>query len=219
VRVFGGDNPTDRASNRLLATVAVPGEPRAGLATGFGSLWIPLCGDSPGLAKVDLASNKLVAVFKVAVVEEGSVTTSRDSVWLVVDKSGSLARIDPRSGAVRAIVHVPPGSYNPRYSDGQIWVTRADGAEVTAVDARTGAILATAASGPNPRFLTAGSGAIWTLNQRDGSLTRIDARSRKATNTIALGTPGHGGDIGFGGGTVSRIGLKAALSQCKDTAH
>jgi hypothetical protein len=98
---------------------------------------------------------------------------------------------------------VPPGSFNPLFSDGYIWITRAEGAEVTAVDAKTGAVVGTAQTGPNPRFLAAGDGAIWTLNQADGSLTRIDARSRKALSTIALGTPGRGGDIRVGGGFVS----------------
>ena len=202
-----------RNTNQLIATVALPGEPCAGLAIGFGSLWVPLCGDRPGLAKVDLASHKLMNVFNVsAVIEEGGITTSADSVWLVVDKTGSLARIDPQSGVVRKIFHVAPGSYNPRYDDGLIWITRAEGSEVTALDATTGTIRATVPSGPKPRFLTAGAGAIWTLNQGDGTLTRIDTRSKKVT-TIALGTPGHGGDISFGGGmiwtTVRNVPLSA----------
>jgi DNA-binding beta-propeller fold protein YncE len=77
-------------------------------------------------------------------------------------------------------------------------VTRADGSEVTSVDAATGKILATVPTGPGPRFLTAGAGAIWTLNQGDGTLTRIDTGTKQATGSIALGTPGHGGDISFG---------------------
>src|SRR5205085_5884606 len=123
-------------------------------------------------------------------------------VWLVVDKDGSLARIDSRTGKIHQIIRVPRGSYNPHYADGLVWVTRAEGAEVPAIDSRPGAIVATVPSGPNPRFLTAGAGAIWTLNQGDGSLTRIDIHSRKVTNTIPLGIPGHGGDISFGRGMI-----------------
>jgi virginiamycin B lyase len=204
----------DPKTNKLVATVELPGEPCAGLATGFGSLWVPLCSQPSALAKVDLNRNGLTAVFKIGpAAAEGGITTSPDSVWLVVDKNGSLARIDPGTGTVRQTIRVPPGSYNPFYSDGQIWVTRADGAELTNVDADTGVVLATARTGPNPRFLTAGAEAVWTLNQGDGSLTRVDARTKQATQTIALGTPGHGGDISFGGGmvwtTVSKVPLSA----------
>jgi len=203
----------DSRTNTRVATVRLHGEPCAGLAVGFDSLWIPLCGRTPTLAKVDLQTSRLVKVFKIgAAAAEGGVTTSPQGVWLVVDKQGSLVCIDPETGAVRHTTHIPPGSYNPYYSAGQIWVTRAEGSEVTSVDAAAGTILATVPTGPGPRFLTAGAGAVWTLNQGDGSLTRIDARTRQATRTIALGLPGHGGDIGFGGGMIWTTMAKMPLS-------
>ncbi len=203
----------DPKTNQEVATVKLPGEPCAGLATGFGSLWIPLCGRTKTLAKVDLASNRLTTVFKIGpAAAEGGVTTGPDSVWLVVDKAGSLVRLDPATGAVRQTIRIPPGSYNPLYRDGAVWVTRADGSEITAVDAATGVVSATAQTGPGPRFLTAGAGAVWTLNQGDGSLTRVELDTKKTAKTIALGTPGHGGDINFGGGMVWTTVWKTPLS-------
>lgn len=203
----------DPQTNKRVATVKLPGEPCAGLATGFGSLWIPLCGRTQMLAKVDLLSNKLLSVFNIGpAAAEGGVTASPDSVWLVIDKEGSLARIDPATGTVRQTIQVPAGSYNPFYIDGQVWVTRVDGSEITAIDAVTGQVSATAQTGPGPRFLTTGGGAVWTLNQGDGSLTRVDIQTRKTTKTIALGTPGHGGDISFGGGMVWTTMWKVPLS-------
>jgi virginiamycin B lyase len=209
----------DPKTNTRVASVRLTGEPCAGLAAGFGSLWVPLCGKTPTLAKVDLKTNKLLSVFKIGpAAAEGGVTTSPDSVWLVADKDGSLVRIDPGTGTVRRTIRIPAGSYNPFYNDGQIWVTRADGAEVTSVDAATGEVLATATTGPGPRFLTAGAGAVWTLNQGDGSLTRIDTRTKQATKTIALGIPGHGGDINFGGGMVWTTIQKVPLSVIDGTS-
>ena len=55
----------DPATNREVATVLLPGKPCAGLAVGFGSLWVPLCGESPAVARVDLASNRVVSLIKV----------------------------------------------------------------------------------------------------------------------------------------------------------
>jgi len=208
----------DPKTNKLVATVKLPGEPCAGLATGFGSLWVPLCSTPSTLAKVNLKSNTLSAVLTVGPAgPEGGITASPDSVWLVVDKNGSLARIDPDRGTVRQTIQLPPGSYNPFYMDGQVWVTRADGAEVTSVDAHTGAVLGTVKTGPNPRFLSAGTGTVWTLNQGDGSLTRIDAKTRQVTQTIVLGTPGHGGDISIGGGMVWTTMMKVPLSAVGST--
>jgi virginiamycin B lyase len=203
----------DPKTNRLTASVALPGEPCAGLATGFGSLWVPMCTAVPSLAKVDLAGNRLTAVFAVGpAAAEGGVATGAGDVWLIVDKVGTLARIDPATGSIRQTVKVPAGSYNPHFSDGQIWVTRADGAELTRVDAASGAVFDTVPTGPNPRFLTAAAGGIWTLNQGNGTLTRVDARTRQATTTVALGTPGHGGDISSGAGMVWTTMPKVPLS-------
>jgi hypothetical protein len=203
----------DTQTNQRVATVKLPGEPCAGLAIGFGSLWVPLCGRTKTLAKVDLESNTLLNVFKIGpAAAEGGVAASPDSIWLVVDKHGSLARIDPADGTVRQTIRIPPGSYNPLYSDGTVWISRAGGSQVTAVDAVTGVVSATAQTGPGPRFLTAGAGAVWTLNQGDGTLTRIDVRTKKTTKTLALGTPGRGGDISFGGQMVWTTVWKTPLS-------
>ena len=203
----------DPKTNQRVATVTLRGEPCSGLATGFGSLWVPLCGKAATLAQVDLRSNRVVNVFRVGpAAPEGGIATSPDSVWLVVDKKGSLVRIDPASGALLQTIKVPSGSYNPFYSDGRIWVTRAEGSEVTSVDAATGAVLGSVRTGPGPRFLTAGGGAVWTLNQGDGTLTRIPTASNQSPKTIALGTPGHGGDISFGLGMVWTTMVKVPLS-------
>src|SRR4051812_49403090 len=104
----------DPKTNKRIATVKLPGEPCAGLATGFGSLWVPLCSHPATLAKVDLRRNALTAVLNTGPAgPEGGIATSPDSVWLVVDKNGSLARVDPDTGTVRQTIQVPPGSYNP----------------------------------------------------------------------------------------------------------
>lgn len=208
----------DPRTNKQVAAVELSGAPCSGLAVGFGSVWIPLCGKSAALAKVDTTRNVVSAVFPVGPSgPEGGVTTSTDSVWVVTDKQGSLARINPDTGTVRQVIRIPAGSYNPRFQDGLVWVTRADGTEVTAIEAATGAVLGTVNTGPGPRFLAAGAGSIWTLNQGDGSLTRIDSHSRQVVRTIALGTPGPGGDIAFGAGLMWTTMQKVPLSAV-DTA-
>jgi streptogramin lyase len=203
----------DPQSNRVVATVPLPGEPCAGLATGFGSLWVPLCTNPSSLARVDLRRNALTAVYKVGpAAAEGGVTTSLDSVWLMGDAKGTLLRIDPQSGTVRQKIALASGSYNPRYHNGRVWVTRAEGAQVSSVDADTGKIIAVTASGPHPRFLAIDAEAVWTLNQGDGSLSRIDPATQRLVTGVALKTPGHGGDISLGGGLVWTTMIKTPLS-------
>jgi streptogramin lyase len=192
----------DRDRNRDIAQVNLPGAACAGLAAGFGSLWVPLCGDKPALARINLKTYRLSVLPIGPAAAEGGIAASLDSLWLVTDSSGSLARIDPQKGTIRQTVTLPAGSFNPIFSDGVIWVSCFAGNTVTAIDARSGRLLGSVTVGPHPRFLTAGAGSIWTLNQGDGTVSRIDSKRRRLTATIALGLPGPGGDIAFADGRV-----------------
>jgi DNA-binding beta-propeller fold protein YncE len=192
----------DPKTNRVAARTPLPGDPCAYMAAGFGALWAPLCGEKPSLAKVDLKTGKLVAVFPVGTASESGIVASGDSLWMVTDAAGTLARLDPADGRVRQTTKVAAGSFNPVQDGGVVYVSDVAAALVTAVDAKSGAIRFTAATGPNPRFMTVGGGALWTLNQGDGSLSRVALDGKTPATAIALGTPGHGGDIAFGAGMV-----------------
>src|SRR4029077_17773025 len=47
----------DPATNKIVATVKVSGEACSGLAFGFGSIWVPICGEKPELVRIDGAKN------------------------------------------------------------------------------------------------------------------------------------------------------------------
>lgn len=193
----------DPRTNRLTDMVELPGEPCAGLAVGFGALWVPVCGAHPGLARIDLARRRLTGVTPLpAAMAEAGIAAGGDSLWLPLDTGGTLGRLDPRTGRLRQTIALPAGSFNPLFAGGVVWVTGFDTGQLSAVDAATGAVLGAVAVGPQPRFLIAGAGAVWTLNQGDGTVSRVTMRSRRLAATIPLGLPGHGGDIAFGGDRV-----------------
>ncbi len=196
-----------------VTSIDLPGEPCAGMAADSESLWVPLCGAVPQLAKVDLEARALTGSFKVGPAgPEGGVATGAGSVWLITDKQGALAQIDPHSGSVLRTIHVPAGSYNPVFSDGRLWVTRAAGSEVTSVDASTGKVLGHFSTGRHPRFVTAGGGAVWTVGQGDGSLSRIDIAGQKPVIKLPLHTAGVGGDITYADGRVFTTLIKTPLT-------
>ena len=203
----GGAGPNvvhaiDPATNGDRVAISIPGEPCAGLAAGFGSLWVPMCGATQSIARIDLRTHRIVATIPMGPAEEGGIAVSRNGVWFTSDDAGTLVRLDPRTNAIGKTIRIAAGSHNPIVDGDVLWITSIDHNLVTAVDTRSGAVFATVPTGPQPRFLTAGAGAVWTLNQGDGSLTRIDARKRRAVATIALGIPGHGGDIAYADGIV-----------------
>jgi virginiamycin B lyase len=189
----------DPATNKIVATVKVSGEACSGLAFGFGSIWVPICGEKPDLLRIDGAKNTVGAMLPVApAAPEGGIATSGDSVWMVTDKNGTLNRIDPVTNSVRQKISIPPGSYNPIFSNGIVWITGVEGGVLTAVDAVSGKVLESVPVGPRPRFLAAGGGSVWTLNQGDGTLSRVDEKTGKVAATIQVGIPGAGGDIAYG---------------------
>ncbi len=193
----------DPKTNKEVAIVPLPGDPCAGLAFGFGSLWVPLCGKPNSMVRVDATTNKIAATLAIGPAgQEGGIAVSPDSVWIVTDNAGTLIRIDPVTNRARQTISIAAGSVNPLFSEDVIWITGGTTNILTAVDASSGTVLETIPVGPKPRFLAAGGGAIWTLNQGDGSVTRVAAQSRKVTATITVGIPGHGGDIAWGAGSV-----------------
>lgn len=202
----------DPATNRVT-TVALPGHPCAGIAADATSLWVPLCGPVPKLAKVNIAARTLDGVFDVGpAAPEGGIAVGGGAVWIVTDRQGTLARVDPASGRIVQTVRLPAGSYNPVFNDGRVWISRVEGAEVTVVDAGAAAVTDHVAVGPHPRFLAAGKRTVWTLNQAEGSLSRIDTAGRQPVRTIALHTPGAGGDIAYAGGRVWTTMMETPLT-------
>jgi streptogramin lyase len=193
----------DPATNKIVARIKIRAEACSGLASGFGSIWAPICGKRPALVRIDAAKNAISTILSTAPAgPEGGIAASDDSVWLVADQDGTLVRINPSTNSVRQNISIPPGSYNPIFSNGTVWVTGIEGDVLTAVDAKSGKVLESLRVGPKPRFLTAGGGSIWTLNQGDGTVSRVDEKSRKLVATVQVGIPGTGGDIGYGADSV-----------------
>ena len=47
----------DPATNSIVATVKLSGDACSGLAWGFGSIWVPLCGKKAALVRIDAVKN------------------------------------------------------------------------------------------------------------------------------------------------------------------
>jgi streptogramin lyase len=193
---------------RLDATTNKPAEiitvakPCSGLATGFGSLWIPSCGDHT-LIRADVRTGAIQATIGAGPADsEGGIATGAGSVWLVTSAASELDRIDPGTNKVVAKIAIPKGSFNPIFAGNSIWVASNAGNSLVRVDPATNQVTGATAIGPKPRFLTVGEGSIWVLNQGDGSVSRVDEATGKLEATIHAGIPGEGGEIAFGGGSV-----------------
>ena len=196
----------DPKTNTVTATIEVGVHPCSGLAAAFGSLWVPNCGDKGAgrnLARVSLKDLKIEATLPFEVPDsEGGLAAGAESVWVMTDKNGTLARIDPATNKAVAVISVAPGSYAVAFGENAVWVTSTEKNVLTRVNSRTNVVEETIPVGPRPRFLAVGEGSVWTLNQGDGSVSRVDVKANKVVATIEAGVPGGGGEIAVGDGSV-----------------
>ena len=83
----------DPASNTIVAKIVLPGEACSGLAFGFGSVWIPVCGQKPALIRVDAQKNAVMATLSLPAVEaEGGIAAS--GAKSEIDEAISQAALD-----------------------------------------------------------------------------------------------------------------------------
>lgn len=189
----------DPASSQIKRIVHIA-KPCSGLAADFGSLWVPSCG-AHALFRVALHSGKVLARIPASPADsEGGIATGAGSVWLPTPTG--LARINPATNKVVAVIKIRDGSYAAAFGDTAAWITSTKNSLLTRVSSRTDRLITAISTGPRPRFLTVGAGSVWTLNQGDGTISRIDMKTNRLLATIPTGTAGHGGDIAFGENTL-----------------
>lgn len=203
----------DPKTNKVAAQIPVGKGPCSGIAAGFGSIWVPNCGDQT-VSRIDRKTGQVTATFAIPIAHsEGGVAVSADSFWILTDKKGVLARVDPADNKVVAEVRVPPGSFAVAFGEGALWVTSTETNQLARVNPQTNVVEQVIPVGKKPRFLTTGFGSVWTLNQETGDVTRVDAKTNKVVAAIPVGVPGPGGEIAAGEGALWVTSFEFPLSK------
>ena len=224
--VWLSDPPTrvirrlDPDSGATTAMIRVSQAPCEATDVGFGSLWTATCG-TPGLARIDPATNKIDGFVRLAVPSslggEGSVGAGAGGVWLVVDGASCfacrVARVNPKSLRVVARIPVRENAAAVRVGYGAVWVTNPASNVVQKINPRTNRAVATTKVNGGPRFLDVGEGGVWTLNQITGSVTRLAPGTAKVAASIRANVVGEGGDMTVGGGWVWARGTRSLLTR------
>ncbi len=209
----------DPGSNQIVATVAVSNQPCAGLAVGFGSVWVPSCQDHC-VDRVDTVANTVIARVPLAIADsEGSLGIGGGAVWMPTDIHGTISRIDPAVNQVVAHVKTSPQSFVAIGGAGSVWVSSTGNDLVSRIDPETNMVTACIPVGPSPRFMASSENVIWVLNQGDGTVSRIDPESNTVIATIDTGHAGPGGDIAFGEGAVWVTTINVPLTRIDPTTN
>jgi Bacterial extracellular solute-binding proteins, family 5 Middle len=166
------DAVTRRPSGPVVSLAVTP----AGLAVGFGSVWV-LDKDSPQLLRVDPNVSRVVERFPLPLVGTGyfpaGLAVGAGSVWAAYDSPGQLVRVDPGSG--RVLKNISIGSPTAiAYGAGAVWIGGPyDG--VTRVDPTTNSVRHRA---PLPHDtvtgIAVGSGYVWATIRADDLVWQLD---------------------------------------------
>jgi len=176
------------------------------VAAGFGRIWVAKAG-TRSLVQLDERSGRRAGPAPVPLPQGNPVRvrTGEGSVWVGIRSSapatGSLvetvAKIDPRTGAVRTIP-VPGGVQDLDVGDGAVWVVGRGRETVTRIDVASGRRLVFEV-GRGPRGVAVGGGSVWIANSAEGSVTRIATGRRRSRSSILVGRGPRGIAYGAGG--------------------
>lgn len=192
----------DAKDNRISRPIAVGASPCASLVAAFTSVWAPSCGDRV-IARIAPAELSVPAKAAVAVADpDGRIASGIGSIWVVTDRKGVVARIDPDTNTAVAEIYVASGAAAVLFASEALWVTSGGGRHLTRINPHNNEIVETIEVGPNPVRMAATDGAVWTLNRGDGTVTRVDAVTNKVAATITIGEAAAAGEIAAGEGSV-----------------
>jgi virginiamycin B lyase len=185
----------DPKTNHVVAAIEVGKRPCSGLASGFGSVWVPVCGDRPqtengarpALVRIDIKTNQLTATIAVGPANsEGGLVAGPEAVWMVTDPKGTLSRIDPATNRVAAEIAVAPGSVACVYAEGAVWVSSPEKSVITRVDPQSEKVVQQF-YGEGSGFLLTTPNSLW-LADAAGGLVQFDTRRIAATTWLVFGS-------------------------------
>jgi virginiamycin B lyase len=201
----------DPKANTVGLPIAAGSSPCASLSAGFDGVWVPLCGSSPGVARVDIATATVTASVPVAVAgADGSTAIAVGSLWVVSSRKGVLSRVDPDTNAPVAETYVAEGADAVVAGEDALWVTSGTRGTLTRVNPHDNQVVEVITVGANPGRLAVGEGGVWTLNRGDGggngtrpvTVSRVDPKTNTVVATISVGDLGASAAIAAGEGSV-----------------
>jgi streptogramin lyase len=153
-------------------------------AYGEGALWVLYEGS---LSRIDLGTNQVVSTL--TVIDEppfgGDITIGYGSVWVLKIHDKAVARIDPSTNTISAIIPIQSESEPNNFTvgSGAVWVNSdSTNGVITRIDPATNEIVAAINVGEWPNQLAATEDAVWITSPINPILRRIDPVTNEVTS-------------------------------------
>ena len=173
------------------------------VAVGAGAGWV--ASDRGAVARIDAASNRVVAVIKLARQVPAGIAVAGRTVW-VAERGHGVARIDAATNRLLGTIRLHLQAERVATDGGAIWVggrstdpSFESAGAVARVDTTTGHVREIVPSGL-PTGLAAGVGAVW-ITERDAAGGSLECIAPDASPSGMTGLPALG-ELAVGGGAV-----------------
>ncbi|GAB4363094.1 MAG: hypothetical protein OHK0021_07040 [Bryobacter sp.] len=192
------DTKTNKSLEAWNAETALCG----GLVNGFGHVWAPAC-DKKAILKLDPKTGKAKATLEVGAAS-GRLTAAatKDSVWAITDKKGTLSRIDPAENNVVAEIRIPTDCNELLYAAGALWASCPASNLVLRIDDQLNVVKERLKPVDEPVALAFGEGSLFVLGKKEGKVVQLDPKTNKVTATVETKVPNATGSLVVNGGTV-----------------
>ena len=164
---------------------------------------------SPGV-RIPMTALKPEAVFEVPGAPDWIAID--ESIWVSNYPKNTVARLDPKSNKVIAMVPVgnkPCSGLATGF--GSLWVPLCGDQAIARVDLKEGKVTATIpiGIGDSEGGLASGAGSIWVITDKKGTLARIDPATNKVVAEIQV--PAGSFTVAFGEGAVWVTGTESSV--------
>jgi virginiamycin B lyase len=153
---------------------------------------------TPGV-QIPISRLKPDAVFEVPGAPDWTVVDK--DVWVSSKPKDVVARIDPRTNKVAALVPVGTGPCSGLAAAfGSLWVPTCGDKSLARVDLETAKVVSTIPTGiaNSEGGIAAGSGSVWMLTDTKGTLARIDPATNKVVAEIYVAAGSYAAAFGEG---------------------
>lgn len=177
-------------------------EPCGGMVSAFGHIWVPDC-KKQSIARVEARGGKIAATVEVGVGKSRQlIAATADSVWVLSDDKGTLARIDPTDNSVVSELRLDPTCGNLVYEQNALWLTCTANNKLIKVNAKTNLVDQRIDVAAEPTSILFAEEHLWVLGNKEGKISKVDPKTNKVVATIETGVPGGNGSLAFGEGAV-----------------
>jgi CubicO group peptidase (beta-lactamase class C family)/streptogramin lyase len=198
------------ATNKIATTISLDFPP-AGLAVAGDTLWVTAdSGMGDAVARVDLRTQKVVAVIRQVGHPWFLGVATPDALWYISTDSGKVVRLDAATNKVVATIAAGPVPEAVFVGAGSVWVGDASGNLVSRIDPRTNRVVASIKTegypgNRQPSFdncacrYAADDSAVWVI-ANNTTLLRIDPRTNRPVASLTFDA--DIGSVGLSEGSV-----------------